>query len=213
MELASLLAHELEPSLLSLESRLRALLADQGRRDEVEACLLEVASIRSLIRDVLSLKTSDLESVPFPLSPPLRSVQERFAPIARSRGIALDLDLAPETSSLEVLGNSRATERVISNLIDNAIKFSPPGSVVALRVTSSKERVEISVLDRGAGIPPPDHERIFEPFVRLDRERPGTGLGLAIARALTAAQKGELGLTSRPGEGSRFVLTLRRAEP
>lgn len=209
VELASLLAHELEPSLLSLESRLRSLLTDERRRDEVEACLAEVASLRSLIRDVLSLRTSDLEQTRFALSGILLSLAERFTPIARARSI----DLRIPSTEAETLGNARATERVLSNLIDNAIKFSGEGTEVSLRVTPGRASVEIAVSDGGVGISAADQKRIFEPFVRLDRERPGSGLGLAIARVLAEAQGGELTLESRPGEGSRFLLTLRAIEP
>jgi signal transduction histidine kinase len=213
VELTSLLAHELEPSLLSLESRLRSLLAEGSRREEVEACLAEVAAVRATIRDVLLLKTNAIEIAPFDLAPTLRSLESRFAPIARARGIALEVASGrePDAPRVEVLGNARAAERVLSNLIDNAIKFSRAGGVVALRITPATKSIAVEVVDRGVGISSSDQKRIFEPFVRLDRERPGSGLGLAIARTLAEAQQGELAVNSSAGEGSRFVLTLRRA--
>jgi signal transduction histidine kinase len=203
MDLASLLAHELEPSLLSLESRLRNLLAGE-RRDEVEACLDEVSSIRSIVQEVLLLRTRSLETKRFALSEALRCLEERFTPIARTRGIALEV----ATTDAEALGNPRATERVLSNLLDNAIKFSSDRGAVVVGVTPTGDHIEIAVVDRGIGIAPGEQERIFEPFVRLERERPGSGLGLAIARALAEAQGGTLALASRTGEGSRFVLSL-----
>lgn len=208
VELANLLAHELEPSLLSLETRLRALLAEARVRDEVEACLVEVGSLRCLIRDFLTLQTSDLEKARFAFSDVLLSLKERFAPIARARSVELKIG----SVEVEAFGNARATEHVLSNLLDNAIKFSPEGGTVSLQVTPRRGGLEIAVTDQGIGISTADQQRIFDPFVRLDRERPGSGLGLAIARALTQAQGGQLTLTSRPGEGSRFLLTLRMSE-
>jgi signal transduction histidine kinase len=210
VELASLLAHELEPSLLSLESQLRALLGDEGRREPIESCLLEVASLRSIIRDVLLLKSRALDRAPFALEGPLEALLERFTPVARARGIGLEVEALPGTRSVLVLGNARATERVLSNLLDNAIKFSPAGSGVALQVGVLEDRVEVAVVDRGFGIDSEEQSRIFDPFVRLDRDRPGTGLGLTLARALTDAQQGRLTLTSSLGAGSRFAFSLPR---
>jgi signal transduction histidine kinase len=102
----------------------------------------------------------------------------------------------------------RATERILSNLLDNAVKFSPERDRGR---AGDAGMVEVLVENQGIGIPLAEQERVFEPFARLDREKPGAGLGLSIARELAEAQGGRLSLTSEPGRGSTFVLTLPRA--
>jgi len=207
VELARLLAHELEPFLISLGLRLRSLAGETACRHEAEACLAEVEALRSLVRDFLLLGRGDFESRMFPLAPILDSLDRRFGPLAAARGITLDI----ARSSAEAAGNPGATERALSNLLDNAVKFSGERSQVRVGVRETAGGVEIEVEDRGMGIPASDHERVFEPFARLDRENPGAGLGLAIARELAEAQGGRLSLSSELGRGSSFVLTLRKS--
>lgn len=207
VELARLLAHELEPSLISLGLRLRSLTGETACRHEAEACLAEVEALRSLVRDFLLLGGRDLESRTFPLAPILDALDRRFGPLAAARGITLEI----ARTSAEAAGNPGATERALSNILDNAVKFSEERSSVRVGVRETAGTVEIEVEDRGMGIAASDHERVFEPFARLDRDKGGAGLGLAIARKLGEAQGGRLSLSSELGRGSSFVLTLRRA--
>jgi signal transduction histidine kinase len=199
-----LLAHELEPGLLSLELRLRALLDQDGCRGAAEASLAEVTALRSLLRDVSLLSGEGVEKTRFPLARVLLPLRARFTAIASARGIRLEI---PDTVE-EAFGDPRATERVLSNLLANAIEASPDQGVVRVGVIRSAPGVAIEVEDRGIGIAPEDQERIFRPFVRLDRDKRRAGLGLAVARALATAQNGTLALSSAPGVGSRFILTL-----
>jgi signal transduction histidine kinase len=199
-----LLAHELEPGLVSLELRLRALLDQDLCRAAAEASLAEVAALRALVRDVALLSGSGIETAAFPLARVLDPLRARFTPIASARGIRLEI---PE-SDAEAVGDPRATERVLSNLLANAIGFSHHEGAVRVAVRASAAGVAVEVEDRGIGIAAEDQERIFRPFVRLDRASGGAGLGLAVARALAAAQNGTLTLSSSRGLGSRFVLTL-----
>ena len=105
---------------------------------------------------------------------------------------------------------SRVRE-ILTNLISNAIKFTPTGSVT-VSSSASGPMAEISVVDTGIGIAPEAHERIFEEFRQesdqVSRTYGGTGLGLSIARKLTELQGGEMGVESTPGHGSRFWFTL-----
>jgi signal transduction histidine kinase len=206
VDLARLLAHELEPSLISLGLRLRSLARETTCRDEVESCLAEVESLRALVRDFLLLGGRELECRKFSLGPVLGSLERRFGPLAAAGGITLEV----AETSLEATGDPAATERTLSNLLDNAVKFSSARSRVRVLVRETLGTVEIEVEDSGMGIPASQHARVFEPFARLDREKPGAGLGLSIARELAEAQGGRLSLSSEPGRGSSFVLTLRR---
>lgn len=189
--------------------RLRALIETGRCRGAAESCLVEVAAIRSILRDLHLLGENEVEVRAFPLAPVLGALARGFGPIARSRGIAIEISPSPD--GVEVEGDPRATERVLSNLLDNAVKFSPDGKEIRVGARRSEGMILIEVEDRGIGIAGADHERIFEPFVRLDREKPGSGLGLAIARSLAEAQGGKLTVASAPGRGSCFVLALRPA--
>jgi signal transduction histidine kinase len=202
--LARLLAHELEASLLSLRERLRSLAQAEPCRRETEPCLAEVEALRELLRDFQLLEQTSLERRPFPIGPVLATLARRFAPIAAARGISLEI---PE-STVTAEGDPRATERVLANLLDNAVKFSAEKSRVEVSVRRRGSGVAIAVRDRGVGIPIAEQARVFEPFVRLDRETAGAGLGLSIARRLAEAQAGRIDLTSEPGRGTTFVLVL-----
>ncbi len=104
--------------------------------------------------------------------------------------------------------------RVLVNLLENAAKYSPPGSTITVRLRRDDDWLSIDVLDRGPGIPLADRDRIFEPFHRptgTQSDVGGTGLGLSIARGLAEAQGGHLRFTPREGGGSSFVLELQSA--
>src|SRR5437764_8219527 len=107
-------------------------------------------------------------------------------------------------------------DQVITNLVSNAIKYSPRESVVEVRVEKEDGQATLSVRDRGWGIAPADQERVFERFFRVEnaltRRTGGTGLGLYLAKQLVQAMSGRLWLVSRPGEGSTFSFTLPLAE-
>jgi two-component system sensor histidine kinase KdpD len=106
-------------------------------------------------------------------------------------------------------------EQVLFNLLDNAAKYSPPGSRVDVRVRQHGETIAIQVIDEGPGIPPGDLERIFDKFYRVqaqDRRRAGTGLGLAICRGFVEAQGGRIEASNRQ-DRSGAVLTVYIAVP
>jgi len=207
VDFARCLAHEIEPSLVSLHLRLLSLQEEGACREEVETCLAEVAHLRFLVNEVLLLGRRALAPQVFPLAPLFEALANRFRPIAASRHIALEMAPTPAMVNADPAG----TERALSNLLDNAVKFSPDRSRVAVWTRELDESVEVFVEDRGAGIPPAEQERIFEPFVRLDRELPGAGLGLAIAREQAESQGGRLTLESEPGRGARFYFTVEPA--
>ena len=108
-----------------------------------------------------------------------------------------------------VNGDRGRLRQVLGNLIDNAVKFSPPGTAVEVGATAANGRVEVAVIDHGDGIPAEHQEKIFEQFGRVDgTNKPGSGLGLYISRAIAEAHGGTLDVSSAPGEGATFRLTL-----
>ncbi|MCL4393363.1 MAG: ATP-binding protein [Chloroflexi bacterium] len=104
---------------------------------------------------------------------------------------------------------------VLVNLLDNACKFSPPGSPIDVTARAAGGRVEISVADRGMGIPPADLTRVFDKFYRVERPEGivGTGLGLAICKGIVEAHGGTIRAGNREGGGSAVTFSLAAAEP
>jgi heavy metal sensor kinase len=151
--------------------------------------------------DTLSREEIDLEGL-------VREACELFEPTAEDKGVTLSVDV-PSKSHLA--GDNRMIQRMLSNLLDNAIKYTPSGGTVTVSVSENDERnVVIAVKDTGIGISPNDLPRIFERFYRCDesRSKPGIGLGLSLARAIARAHGGDIMVTSRLNEGSTFAVTL-----
>jgi two-component system sensor histidine kinase ChvG len=109
-----------------------------------------------------------------------------------------------------ILARPADLETALLNLLDNALKFSPPGAPALIRVSgrASERFVTITVEDRGIGIPEPNLARIFERFFTTDADRSGTGLGLAIVKSVVEALGGSVAVQSRVGEGTQFTLRL-----
>ena len=118
------------------------------------------------------------------------------------------------THGLVLLGNREQVAVAVSNLVANAVAYSPEGSTVVVSATARDEAVDLSVTDRGIGIPAQELDRIFERFYRVDparhRSTGGTGLGLSIVKHVAASHGGEVRVWSVEGQGSTFTLTLPR---
>jgi len=131
---------------------------------------------------------------------------------AEPKQITLDKKLPP---SLSVSAERAAVEQMVSNLVDNAIKYTPAGGRVTVRAEARAGRVRILVEDSGPGIPREHHARLFERFYRVDdarsRDLGGTGLGLAIVKHLALANGGDVSVESDVGKGSRFIIALPQA--
>lgn len=115
---------------------------------------------------------------------------------------------------LEMVVDPVKLEQVLNNLIGNAVKFSPPGSAVDVRVTAGPDAVTLSVEDRGPGVPPDELDKLFRPFertrVRSTGGEKGTGLGLAIVKRIVEGHRGEIRVESEAGRGSTFQVSLPR---
>ena len=137
---------------------------------------------------------------------------DRMAYFAAQAGISVVSQL-PEADCV-VKGDRLQLVSAVSNLVDNAVKYSEKGDKVTVRVSPGDAAIDISVSDEGIGIPQSDIDRIFERFYRVDRARSrgtgGTGLGLSIVRHVMNNHGGSVNVTSQEGEGSTFVLTLLR---
>jgi NtrC-family two-component system sensor histidine kinase KinB len=128
------------------------------------------------------------------------------------RGITVEVDVPPETP--RVLADPDRMDHVFSNLLGNALKFTPPGGTVRVSAAADDGAVRFSVQDTGPGIAPQHLARIFDRFYRVTgpNQPGGAGLGLAIAREIVQAHGGRIEVHSQLGEGSRFSFTLRLAD-
>ncbi len=140
----------------------------------------------------------------------LPQLLDRLAPRIRDAGVEVDVDVDPGLS--QAITDPTRVAQVLTNLIDNAVKFSPRGAKVTVRATIEGDRVAISVSDKGPGIPKGERDAIFREFYRGKGEavqaKTGVGLGLAIARRVARLLEGELSLESETGKGSTFWLRM-----
>ncbi len=134
-----------------------------------------------------------------------------FQPVAEDKRVRVVTDLPKKCI---VRGDLQRLQRVVANLIDNALKYMPEGGRVDINLVEGPDEVQLSVKDTGVGMSPEECARIFERFYRCDRSRSqaGNGLGLSLALAFLRAQGGDIGVSSAVGEGSCFTAVMPRAK-
>ena len=174
----------------------------------------EAFRVARIIDDLLDLTRIEAEESarrePVAIHAVVAEAVGRVRPLAESRRITIDTrDVARRHT---VSGDRRQLVSAVANLLENACKYSEPGSAVEVASRSSGSWLDIEVCDHGIGIPASDLERVFERFYRVDRARSrdtgGTGLGLAIVRHVAGNHRGVVRVKSREGEGSTFTLRL-----
>jgi signal transduction histidine kinase len=170
----------------------------------------------AIINDILDISRIEAGKMPlhvsaFPLPKLIQEVLAELEPLIEASKLSVRVDT---TRKLPAVSSDRAkVKQIVLNLVTNAVKFTPTGSVtISARHDPSAKEVEIAVSDTGIGIKPEDHERVFEDFRQADnspaREYGGAGLGLAICRRLASMMEGRVELQSAVGQGSTFTLTL-----
>ena len=215
-------SHELRTPLTAIKGFAETLLssgfADRERALHFVSIIDRQAErLSRLIDDLLILSDLELGKMPVrrrlvALEPIVREVEDLLAEPARRGGVTLHVDVAPE---LRVEGDPDRLTQVVSNLLDNAIKYTPSGGRVSIVARADGGSVELSVADTGAGIPAEDLPRLAERFYRVDkariRELGGTGLGLSIVKHIVQAHGGTLRFASRVGAGTTVTVTLPAA--
>jgi len=181
---------------------------DAGQREQVQALLDRLQHMQAYIGHAFDQLGDHAAAPPaaFALGPFLHGVVASMSGLAARRKVDLRLELPRDCG--QITAWRVPLEGALSNLIDNAIHFSPAGGSVLLRAEADAARVRLAVIDQGPGIDRKLLSRIFEPFVS-GREG-GTGLGLAIARGVVERHGGELRADSQPGFGATFTIELPR---
>ena len=213
-------AHELRSPLAALRASAEvALVLDRSPeeyRERLADIVDECDSLGALVNQLLLLAEGEAGSVRTPSRFSLDQLAGRvvamFEGVSEMQQISLVAD-APHR--VEVWGSELHLRQVISNLVDNALKFTPPGGAVRVRIRLADGRARIEVRDSGAGIPAEDLPHIFERFYRADpsrqRDGGGSGLGLSICQALVHAHDGTIQVESRLGEGTCINVSLPAA--
>jgi signal transduction histidine kinase len=219
-EFVANVSHELKTPLTSIQGFAQAL--EDGTADTPEARQQAAGIIRQeaermhrMVLDLLDLArldagTLELQRAPLDLAALLHNVVERMTPQAQAAGVTLEL----QTGELPaLLGDGDRLGQAFSNLVDNAIKFTPPGGRVIFRAGLQGDSLQVEVTDTGVGMMPEVQAKIFERFYQADAARSGgsrhgAGLGLAIAQEILRAHGGGISVRSAPGQGSIFTVSL-----
>lgn len=217
-------SHELRTPLASIQGYSETLL--DGALDDphhnrrfVQIIRQNAERLTRLTADLLTLSRVELKTQRFNfasyyVNTLLDNARDSMKPMADKQSIRLEMRYAAD--AVEVFCDSEATHQILTNLIDNALKYTPAGGAITIGarpvIGGEHEMVEISVADTGVGIPPDDLPRLFERFYRVDkarsRELGGTGLGLAIVKHLSRAMGGDVRVESTLEKGSTFFFTV-----
>jgi two-component system sensor histidine kinase ResE len=190
----------------------------EARQQAAQVIYDESGRMHRLVLDLLDLArldagTADITMLPVNMSALLNAVQEKFIPQSQKAGVEIKVETTANLPNLTADGDRLA--QVFTNLVDNALKFTPKGGVITIRanVLDSRKEMLISVSDTGIGIPPEAQALIFNRFYQADSSRRGgkkhgAGLGLAIAHDIVQAHGGKISVRSRLGEGTSFDVFL-----
>jgi PAS domain S-box-containing protein len=225
-EFVSTVSHELRTPLTSIGASLSLLARNANTQlpDSVVR-LITIAHSNSqrlvrLVNDILDIEKIESGKMVFNLARiDVRCLVEHAIDasqgFAQDHGVSLRLD--PRSTTGEVAADSDRLTQILTNLISNAVKFSPRGEEVVVAIKVRDGNVRVSVRDHGSGIPDEFKSRIFEKFAQADasdsRQKGGTGLGLSIVKQLAVKLGGEVGFKDAPGGGTIFYLDLPRLEP
>jgi two-component system, OmpR family, phosphate regulon sensor histidine kinase PhoR len=224
-------SHELRTPLASIQGYTETLLDGALHDQENNIRFLQIIRqnaerLTRLTADLLTLsriemKSQRLQFASYLLPDLLHEACDSIRPVADKKSIEILFDTA--APACEVFCDGEAVNQILSNLLDNAIKYTPPGGRVTIssRILPARrgraESAEVSISDTGIGIPADDQARLFERFYRVDKARSrdlgGTGLGLAIVKHLARSLGGDVRVESAPNQGSTFSFTLPTQDP
>jgi signal transduction histidine kinase len=214
-------SHELKTPLTSVQGFAQAILdgtadTDEAQKQAAQVIYAESARMHRMVLDLLDLArldagTADMAMSPVNLPALLNAVAEKFTPQLQKAGVTIKADMPAQAPVISADGDRLA--QVFTNLVDNALKFTPRGGEITLRVSVLKDEALVTVSDTGEGIRADALAHIFDRFYQADParkggEKHGAGLGLAIAHEFVLAHGGRIGVRSRLGEGTSFDVFL-----
>ncbi len=208
-------SHELRTPLTVMQGNLDLLKRNMGedsRRESLRAIEAETGRMTSVVGDLLLLAEVEAEKAPpqdmVPLAEIVRAELRRARQMAGAREVT-----AGRVEDLAVRGDAHRLTQLLSNLVDNAVRYTPDGGRITVSLFREGNRACLEVSDTGIGIAPEHLPYIFDRFYRVDKARSrasgGTGLGLAIARGIAEQHGGSVSITSQPGKGSTFTVRLK----
>ena len=223
-QFSAALAHELRTPLTALRGEIELALGrlDSGdvNRDHLASQIEEIDRLKRLIEQILTLARAEAGQIPLTFAPLdagelAASLVEQLEPVAQARGITLACQR--DGGAAMVRADGEWLRRLLINLLDNALKFTPEGGHVWVRVATAGEAVTIAVHDTGMGIAPADRPHVFERFFRADPSRTsstdGAGLGLSLVQWIADRHGGSVSVSSAVGAGTAVTLTLPRSGP
>ena len=216
-------SHDFRSPLTSIRGYLDAMLDGTVPSELYEKylniLLNETERLKKLTDSLLTLNNLNtkgvyLEKSVFDLNVTIRNTAATFEGVCKSKSIAIELVLTGDTMPVEA--DMGKIQQVLYNLLDNAIKFSPKDSIIKIETTEKKNKIFISVKDRGIGIPKEDLKLIWDRFYKSDlsrgKDKKGTGLGLSITKEIIMAHGEYINVISTVGAGSEFIFSLPVAE-
>jgi signal transduction histidine kinase len=217
-DFVSSVSHELRTPLAQIRLfaellSLGKLRSDDERRRSARIIDQEARRLTYLVDNVLNFARAErranrLRLEETDISREIRDVLDTFAPLTRAKDVTLHAELSEDL----VADVDRAgLHQILLNLLDNAVKYGPAGQTITVRTRAVGDRLLIEVIDEGAGIPPEERERIWEPYHRLERDSKsvaGSGIGLAVVRELVELHGGRAWVEDARPRGARFIVAL-----
>jgi len=219
-QFSTALAHELRSPIAALrgEIELAAMKADVGEpyRQSAASQLEELDKLKRMIDQLLTLARAESGQIPLAhqrveLGPLVTSVVEEVEAVAEAAGSQLTAEVIDEAA---VNGDAEWLERMLLNLLDNAIKFTDAGGHIVVRLTADEETAQLEVRDTGVGMTPDVVPHVMERFYRADPARSpsaqGVGLGLSLVKWIVDRHHGAIEIDSQPGRGSSFRVKIKK---
>jgi two-component system phosphate regulon sensor histidine kinase PhoR len=214
----SMFAHDMKNPITTSGGFLSRLLSEKAgpltekQKSYLEAMREELYRVFDLLADFLEFSRIEAKAYvpaprPFNIEKNLRRNVEAAKVAADKKGIAVFFEVSG-TLSPSILADPAMLDRVIANLLDNAIAYTDSGGTIRVGLSETDSAVHVSVADTGRGIPEDKLPYIFDAFYRISRDSKGSGLGLFIAKTIVDAHGGRIGVESVPGKGSTFSITL-----
>lgn len=215
-EMADNMAHDLRSPITRIHGIAEMTLATRRCTEEYESMatntIEECNRLLEMVDTILDISEAEagasrLRMENTEMAKVVRDACELFQPTAEGKGITL---VSKISDGSFVYGDTQRLQRMLANLLDNALKYTPSGGTVTASVNTNEGQFVISVNDTGIGIPQDEVPNIFRRFYRCDQSRsqPGIGLGLSLALAIARAHGGDITATGHPGKGSQFTVTL-----